>query len=95
MFGSLSFPPIFFFFPRRSFAWSDNCSTEAWTYDLDWIGKAAFQAAPFHEYKSTGKARTAKGLTYLQVYDAGHMVPTDQPENALEMMQNFIHGGKF
>lgn len=67
----------------------------AWTYDLEWTGKDDFQAAEEHEYKSTGKARTAHGFTFLQIYDAGHMVPTDQPGNSLEMITNFVNGGNF
>ena len=39
--------------------------------------------------------RSSGGLTFLQVYDAGHMVPTDQPAVALAMIQNFINGGAF
>jgi cathepsin A (carboxypeptidase C) len=40
-------------------------------------------------------ARTAGGLTFLQVYDAGHMVPSDQPEHALAMITQFLNGGQF
>jgi carboxypeptidase C (cathepsin A) len=46
-------------------------------------------------YRSTGLFRTAIGSTFLQVFDAGHMVPADQPENALEMIHNFVNGGDF
>ena len=28
---------------------------------------------------------------YLRVYEAGHMVPFDQPEVSLAMLDNFIH----
>jgi cathepsin A (carboxypeptidase C) len=39
---------------------------------------------------------TPDGLfTFLQVYDAGHMVPSDQPQVALEMIRNFVTRGKF
>jgi len=31
----------------------------------------------------------------LQVYDAGHMVPTDQPEHALTMITQFLNGEEF
>jgi cathepsin A (carboxypeptidase C) len=55
----------------------------------------AFQSAVEHEYKSTGLARTASGFTFLQVYDAGHMVPSDQPDRALDMIANFVNGGDF
>ncbi len=29
-------------------------------------------------------------LHFLRVYEAGHMVPMDQPENALAMIQRLI-----
>ena len=69
--------------------------SRAWTLALDWNGSDAFQAASEHDWKGAGLARTAQGLTYLQVYDAGHMVPTDQPEVALDMIANFLQGGAF
>jgi len=67
----------------------------AWTLALEWDGKEDFNAAEEHEWKSAGLARTANGLTFLQVYDAGHMVPSDQPEVALDMIANFMAGGEF
>ena len=38
------------------------------------------------EVRATGdsKGKTAGNFTWLRVYDAGHMVPHDQPEVALE-----------
>jgi len=69
--------------------------TGAWTSDLEWSGKDAFRAATDHPYLETGQARTANGLTFLQVFDAGHMVPSDQPENSLQMIQDFVNGGEF
>ena len=74
---------------------------KAWTLNLPWSGKNAFNAASDKEWvpASTGKpagvARTANGFTFLRVYQAGHMVPRDQPVNALAMINNFISGGKF
>ena len=47
---------------------------KAWTLKLDWKGKDEFNAAEEHEWQGAGLARTAEGLTFLQVYDAGHMV---------------------
>ena len=43
---------------------------------MEWDGKSEFNAAEEHEWEGIGLARTAKGLTFLQVYDAGHMVRT-------------------
>merc|ERR1719223_1871385 len=74
---------------------------KAWTSKLDWDHSAEFTAAPEHSWgkgkgdKGAGLATTANGFTFLQVYDAGHMVPADQPEVALSMIQNFISGGEF
>lgn len=70
---------------------------EAWVKALKWPGKEAFNSAPQKEWtvngKKAGKCRTHGGLTFLQVYQAGHMVPMDQPEAALNMLDGFIHPG--
>jgi cathepsin A (carboxypeptidase C) len=75
---------------------------KAWTLSLDWKNKAEFNAAQDHEWGegdseagTAGLAKSANGFTFLQVYDAGHMVPTDQPKVALDMITNFISGGEF
>ena len=52
---------------------------QAWTLGLEWSGKAGFNAAEFKDWAvggaSAGLARTYGGLTFLRVFDAGHMVP--------------------
>lgn len=68
---------------------------KAWTLGLEWDGKDAFNADEEHSWKDSGLARTAEGLTFLQVFDAGHMVPADQPAVALDMIANFVTGGVF
>lgn len=73
---------------------------QAWTLGLEWPHKEEFNDAEPHEWggdetKPYGMARSSNGLTFLQVYDAGHMVPSDVPEGALEMIQNFVNGGDF
>jgi cathepsin A (carboxypeptidase C) len=67
----------------------------AWTLGLDWKSGDDFRTAEEHDWKSQGLARSAGGLTFLQVYDAGHMVPSDQPQVALDMITNFLNGGDF
>lgn len=71
----------------------------AWTLNLDWKYGDEFRAAEEHEWSvdgaGAGLARTSNGFTFLQVYDAGHMVPSDQPEVALKMIHNFVMGGDF
>ena len=77
--------------------WMGN---KAWTLALPWGGHAAFNSAADHEWtnaagEKAGTARHAEGFTFLQVNDAGHMVPMDVPRNALEMVQTFTDGGAF
>jgi len=68
----------------------------AWTLNLDWKHKAEFNAAEEHDWNNqAGLARTANGLTFLQVYDAGHMVPSDQPAHALDMITQHLSGRAF
>ena len=42
--------------------------------------------------KTAGNSRSSDGLTFLVVKDAGHMVPLDQGENALDMIQRHVLG---
>jgi hypothetical protein len=52
---------------------------QAWNLGSDLSHKDDFNSAKPHDWKGGGLARTSNGLTFLQVYDAGHMVPADQP----------------
>ena len=63
--------------------------------NLDWGHKAEFNAAEDQTWNENGIARSSNGLTFLRVFDAGHMVPTDQPEAALDMIAQFIKGEAF
>ncbi|KAK3235151.1 hypothetical protein CYMTET_54635 [Cymbomonas tetramitiformis] len=76
--------------------WMGN---KAWSLALNWSGSSKFRGTPDQEWtvdsKAAGKVRSADGFTFLQVYGAGHMVPMDQPLNALTMLNTFIHGEEF
>jgi len=37
-----------------------------------------------------GQLRSHKNFSFLRVYDAGHMVPMDQPEVSLAMLSTFM-----
>lgn len=72
-----------------------------WVLELEWSGKSEMNNAEDFLLKSdtgaeVGKVRYAKNIFYfLQVFQAGHMVPMDQPENALFMFKTFLErGGK-
>lgn len=83
--------------------WMGN---KAWTIDLAWSGHKEFAAAKdtawyYGSGVDGGLVRSApalKGdgsLTFLQVYEAGHMVPMDQPEAALSMLNTFLRNEPF
>ncbi|KAJ3289695.1 hypothetical protein HK104_007297 [Borealophlyctis nickersoniae] len=69
---------------------------KAWTLELEWSGKSGFNDAkdlPWiskNTKKEAGEFRTYKSLTFLKVYEAGHMVPYDQPEHSSEFINNWI-----
>lgn len=71
----------------------------AWTFNLEWSSGDDFRAAEEREWSISGGdpvglVRSSGGLTFLQVYDAGHMVPSDQPVVALEMIRKFVEENK-
>lgn len=67
---------------------------KAWTMALDWTGHDGFNGATDNEWyvggKSAGQLRTYLNFSFLRVYDAGHMVPHDQPAVALNMVSQFF-----
>jgi cathepsin A (carboxypeptidase C) len=70
-----------------------------WTLKLEWPGKEAFNQAEDKPYmvngKEAGKVRSSGGFHFMQVYQAGHMVPMDQPEAADLMIRQFTQGKSF
>lgn len=70
----------------------------AWSDELDWKFKDQFQISPLKPFLSketgevAGEVKNYGPLTFLRVYDAGHMVPYDQPERSLEMVNRWISG---
>lgn len=72
---------------------------QAWTLALKWEGHDQFNAQTPHKWQpegakqAYGEARTYQGFTFLRVFNAGHMVPRDQPE-AAQVMVNTIFEGK-
>jgi len=69
---------------------------QAWTQAMPWPHRTDFvNAAPtpwMVDNKAAGTLQTSNGFSFLRVYDAGHMVPRDQPANALAMLNAFIAG---
>jgi len=67
-----------------------------WTVALPWAHQSDFAAAEDKAYtvggRQAGRIRASHGLHFMQVYQAGHMVPMDQPEAALSMLNDFLEG---
>jgi len=69
-----------------------------WVSHLEWPYKSQWNKAPNITWivngQDAGSYKTYAGLTFLKVLNAGHMVPMDQPYNALQMIQQVtIYGG--
>jgi len=65
---------------------------QAWVLAMDWPHKDDFNNAEFRNWTDAGQLRSSNGFSFLRVYDAGHMVPLNQPEVALEMLTQFLTG---
>src|SRR5690349_1914387 len=67
---------------------------EAWTNSLQWDRTSDFNSKEYSKWnvndKAAGEFKNVDNLTFLRVYAAGHMVPMDQPEIALKMLNEFI-----
>jgi len=77
---------------------------EKWVQALKWPHKDEFNAAAKKPYvvsgkevgrmdgKEVGELQSFANLHFLRVYQAGHMVPMDQPEAALGMLNELLDG---
>jgi len=67
---------------------------KAWSLELPWMGQEDFVAAPDESWRvngrKAGEVRQGFGLTFLRIFEAGHMVPYDQPENSLDMIERWL-----
>eukprot|EP00658_Telonema_sp_P-2_P005648 TRINITY_DN12126_c0_g1_i11.p3 TRINITY_DN12126_c0_g1~~TRINITY_DN12126_c0_g1_i11.p3 ORF type:complete len:113 (+),score=36.45 TRINITY_DN12126_c0_g1_i11:95-433(+) len=78
--------------------WMGN---EAWTKDLAWAQKMAFNAAPNRQYslkngqpaadiRSVAGSTFASQFSFIRVFNGGHMVPMDQPEAIYEILMPWV-----
>ncbi|CAN3354245.1 vacuolar serine-type carboxypeptidase Atg42p [Diutina catenulata] len=72
---------------------------EAWTKKVQWKGKKGFDGATPRMWtvdgEDAGLATNYNHFTFLRVFDAGHMVPHDQPQRALDMFLQWVHHGNY
>jgi cathepsin A (carboxypeptidase C) len=71
---------------------------KGWSNELPWSGKDSFTNATTTDWYSkidgqhAGTVQSNGLLTFLRVFDAGHMVPFDQPSNSLDMLNRWVSG---
>ncbi|EGZ17081.1 hypothetical protein PHYSODRAFT_502569 [Phytophthora sojae] len=73
-------------------------ATEATAKKLKWSGATNFNSAPERAYTTSsgfGILQSYSHLTFVKVHNAGHAVPGDQPELALDMITKFVHNETF
>ncbi|XP_057779424.1 serine carboxypeptidase-like 47 [Salvia miltiorrhiza] len=67
-----------------------------WVENMQWSGRKRFVSGKWVPFKVGGVAaglrKSYGGLTFLKVYNAGHMVPMDQPRASLEMLRKWMQG---
>jgi len=72
---------------------------DSWTSKLPWSGQQNFNKQNDTTWHVSGQpagyAKAYQGFTFLKVLNAGHMVPMDQPKNALDMLKRFINNQPF
>jgi len=73
--------------------------TAALLDSMDWPGRSSFLNGRNTTWSvdgnSAGTVRTGSGLTFIEVANAGHMVPHDQPAAALNMLDHLLNGTPF
>ncbi|KAG2226575.1 hypothetical protein INT45_005061, partial [Circinella minor] len=68
----------------------------AWSKKMEWYGKQGYEEAIVESWinkvtlQKAGEVRSHDNLTFLRVFDAGHMVPYDQPENSLDFFSRWL-----
>jgi carboxypeptidase C (cathepsin A) len=73
---------------------------DAWVKALEWSGKAQYNAAENRVFvteanANAGAVRSFENLAFVRIFNAGHMVPMDQPAVTYEMINNFFQGKNF
>ncbi len=74
---------------------SNFIGTDLWLSQLNWPHKKAFATAPTCVWRVKGSvagyAKTAAGLTQIEIRHAGHLAPIDQPAVVLNLLNHFIN----
>ncbi|KAI8868591.1 alpha/beta-hydrolase [Ramicandelaber brevisporus] len=69
---------------------------KAAAFALTWPGKSGFNAAPTNAWTVNGQAAgqswAYQNFAFVTVYEAGHMMPENQPERAQALIQEWLKG---
>ncbi|XP_039129735.1 serine carboxypeptidase-like [Dioscorea cayenensis subsp. rotundata] len=67
-----------------------------WVDSMEWSGHQVYSETPMLPFivdgEEAGQLKTYGPLSFLKVYNAGHMVPMDQPKVALDMLKRWTKG---
>lgn len=74
-----------------------KCSGNSkWVDDLKWAGQKGYLSSPSTEFivdnEKSGLQKSSGPLTFLKLYNAGHLAPMDQPKATLEMVRRWMQG---
>ncbi|KAF2124865.1 carboxypeptidase Y-like protein A [Dothidotthia symphoricarpi CBS 119687] len=73
---------------------------KAWTEALEWKGAKEYKKAQMEDFRldgdgrKLGEVKSSGNFTFMRLHAGGHMVPYDQPEASLEMLNRWL-GGEF
>lgn len=71
---------------------------KAWTEALEWSGHKEYKDAKMKDFKidgdgkKVGEVKSHGNFTFMKIHAGGHMVPFDQPEASLEMVNRWLSG---
>ncbi|KAI1647599.1 Alpha/Beta hydrolase protein [Daldinia loculata] len=69
---------------------------KAWSEALEWHGKKGFNSAKLEDLSkgsdNYGVVKSSGNFTFARIYQAGHMVPFNQPEGSLDLFNRWIGG---
>lgn len=70
----------------------------AWTNALEWPGQKSYQKAEMKNLtlsqsdSNVGSVKSSGNFTFVRIHAAGHMVPYNQPEASLDMVNRWLDG---
>jgi cathepsin A (carboxypeptidase C) len=65
---------------------------EAVANNVQWSGQGQFVGLPYTKWENYGEFKHLDNFTFYRIYNAGHLVPMDQPAAALAMLARVIKG---